>query len=190
MSQATAKRGQGLVQVAPDLLERWMREGETVLVDVREDFEHATERIRGAMHVPLGKLDAPSLRERTAGKRVVFHCRSGKRSADAAAKFCMGDEAVYALAGGIEAWKASGRDVERSAGGPRIDVMRQVQITAGFLVVTGVVLGFLVSPWFFGVSAFVGTGLMVAGATGFCGMAKVLAKMPWNRVPKSACATD
>jgi hypothetical protein len=43
------------------------------------------------------------------------------------------------------------------------------------------VLGFLVAPAFFGVSAFVGAGLTMAGATGWCGMARLLRIMPWNR---------
>ena len=59
--------------------------------------------------------------------------------------------------------------------------MRQVQIVAGGLVLLGVALGALVSPWFYGLSGFVGLGLMFAGLTGFCSMAKLLAVMPWNR---------
>jgi len=61
-----------------------------------------------------------------------------------------------------------------------IPVMRQVQITAGSLVVLGVALA-AVSPWFLALSAFVGCGLVFAGATGWCGMAKLLALMPWNK---------
>jgi hypothetical protein len=56
-----------------------------------------------------------------------------------------------------------------------------VQITAGSLVVLGVVLGLMVQPAFLGLSAFVGAGLVFAGTTGWCGMAKLLAMMPWNR---------
>ena len=59
--------------------------------------------------------------------------------------------------------------------------MRQVQIVAGSLVLTGVVLGALVSPGFYALSGFVGAGLLFAGASGFCGMARLLAFMPWNR---------
>jgi hypothetical protein len=43
------------------------------------------------------------------------------------------------------------------------------------------VLGLLVSPWFFVVPAFVGAGLITAGVTGFCGMARMLMRAPWNR---------
>lgn len=45
------------------------------------------------------------------------------------------------------------------------------QMTAGGLVLAGVLLGAFVSPWFLTLSAFVGTGLMFAGASGWCGMA-------------------
>jgi hypothetical protein len=45
----------------------------------------------------------------------------------------------------------------------------------------GGLLGAAVSPAFYLLSAFVGAGLVFAGATGFCGMARVLELMPWNR---------
>ena len=65
-------------------------------------------------------------------------------------------------------------------------VMDQVQITAGSMVVLGIVLAVLYSPWFMALSAFVGAGLVFAGTTGFCGMANILAFMPWNKPLKSA----
>ena len=73
--------------------------------------------------------------------------------------------------------------------GQPIEIMRQVQITAGSLVLLGVILGTWVAPAFYGLSAFVGAGLMFAGISGWCGMAKILAVMPWNRrTPKPAIA--
>jgi predicted branched-subunit amino acid permease len=57
---------------------------------------------------------------------------------------------------------------------------RQVRIAAGLLVLTGVLLGYFVNPWFIGLSAFVGAGLVFAGVTDFCGMGLLLAKLPWN----------
>jgi hypothetical protein len=59
--------------------------------------------------------------------------------------------------------------------------MRQVQIVAGALVLAGVLLGFLIAPAWIGLAAFVGAGLLMAGITGWCGMAHMLALMPWNR---------
>ena len=63
----------------------------------------------------------------------------------------------------------------------RSNLMRQVQITAGALVLAGVLLGAYVAPGWYGLSAFFGAGLVFAGVTGWCGMAKLLAVMPWNR---------
>jgi hypothetical protein len=62
-----------------------------------------------------------------------------------------------------------------------LELQRQVQIGAGSLALAGTLLGILLSPWFFVVPAFVGAGLITAGVTGFCGMAHVLMRAPWNR---------
>ena len=113
---------------------------------------------------------------------MVFHCRSGKRSRDAATRFgATGPGEVFYLDGGIEGWKTAGHAVTRAkkAGLP---IIRQVMLVAGTMVMAGVALGAAVSPWFYGLSAFVGAGLFFAGATGWCGMAMLLGKMPWNRV--------
>lgn len=180
-----------VTDVAPDLLETWMSSGDTLLVDVREDFEHADERIEGAVLHPLSKFDAEWLHREAGDTRVVFHCRTGKRSLEAAQRYRAGDEPVFHLAGGLEGWKAASRPVVRPVGAPRLPIMRQVQVTAGALVVLGVVLSLTLSPWFIGISAFVGCGLMFAGLSGWCGMAKLLAVMPWNRgaVPSGSAAS-
>src|SRR5690606_12606638 len=112
---------------------------------------------------------------------VVFLCRSGMRTTGNAAKLaacCHGE--TYILEGGLDAWKAAGLPVEEDRGQP-LELMRQVQIAAGSLVLLGVVLGFAWRPALFGLSAFVGAGLIVAGATGWCGLARLLTTMPWNR---------
>lgn len=171
----------GITEVAPGLLEGWLGEGDTVLVDVREDYEHAEERIDGALLHPLSNFDADALRTEFGAKRVVFHCRSGKRSLDAARRYQQDGKPSFHLAGGIEGWKASNRSVVRPATAPKLPLMRQVQIAAGGLVVLGVGLGATVSPWFLALAGFVGCGLMFAGITGWCGMALLLAKMPWNK---------
>jgi len=166
--------------VSPELLGSWMADGGTLLVDVREDYEHAEERIDGAILRPLSSFDADAIRREAGSRRVIFHCRSGKRSLDAAERYRRSDEATFHLAGGIEGWKSAGKAVIRPAKAG-LPVMRQVQITAGALVAAGVALGVTVSPWFLAVSGFVGCGLMFAGISGWCGMAKLLAVMPWNR---------
>ena len=154
-----------------------------LLVDVRDPSEHARERIPGAHNVPLaalGELPAGSV-------GYVFHCRSGARTAAHAAALAAaaGEVDSYVIAGGIDAWRAAGLALDKNPAAP-LEIMRQVQLVAGGLVLSGVILGFLVSPALFGLSAFVGAGLMMAGATGWCGMAKLLQRLPWNRPATSA----
>jgi hypothetical protein len=66
--------------------------------------------------------------------------------------------------------------------------MRQVQVVAGALVLVGIVLSLVSSP-FIGLSIFVGAGLIFAGISGWCGMAKILGKMPWNKIKDLARPT-
>lgn len=146
------------------------------LIDIRGRDEFARTRAPGAENRPLDEIGPIS-----GDTPVVFVCRSGMRTGANAPKLagcCEGD--AFIVEGGLDAWKAAGLPVEEDRGQP-LELMRQVQIAAGSLVLAGVVLGFLFGPVFFGLSAFVGAGLMVAGATGWCGMAQLLAAMPWNR---------
>ncbi len=152
-----------------------------VLIDIRSADEYAREHIDGARHVPLAGLSGATPLDAAAG--VIFHCRSGQRTRMNAPTLsaCTSCEA-YVLDGGLDAWKKAGLAVVKDAARP-IELQRQVQIAAGSLVVAGAVLGFTVSPWFHVVSGIVGAGLVLAGVTGFCGMALLLARMPWNRTP-------
>lgn len=154
-----------------------------ILVDVREPDERAREHIPGTKHAPLSSLQRV---ETSGAMAVIFHCRSGARTGANAAR--LGDAAgceAYLLEGGLEAWKRAGLPVATDRKQP-IEIMRQVQITAGSLVVVGVVLGFWIAPAFFALSAFVGAGLVFAGVSGWCGMARLLGLMPWNRAVKAA----
>lgn len=161
--------------------------GTAVLIDIREPIEYAREHILGARLVPVASFDTHDF-DRDRGKAMVFHCKSGNRTAMNAGRILARDFAeVYALAGGIEAWKAAGLPVHINRDAP-MDIFRQVQTTAGAMVLLGVVLGALVSPWFYALAGFVGAGLMFAGITGFCGMARLLQLMPWNRRALAALA--
>ncbi|MDZ4692159.1 rhodanese family protein [Terricaulis sp.] len=161
-------------------LKRRLDSGEAVLIDIRESDEHAREHILGARLAPLSAIDTHDF-DRDHGKVAVFHCKSGMRTqANAARLLARGFRQAYFLDGGIEAWKAAGFGVHTNVKAP-LEIMRQVQITAGLLILTGVVLGWFVNPVFYALSALVGAGLTFAGATGWCGMALMLKAMPWNR---------
>jgi len=168
-----------LKTISPERAAELIRNG-AMLVDVREGDEHARERIPGARHVALSRLDAQAPVQRD-DAIVIFHCRSGARTQANASRLATaaGCEA-FVLEGGLDGWKKAGLPTAIDRKQP-LELMRQVQIAAGSLVLTGVLLGFLVNPAFYLLSGFVGAGLTLAGVTGFCGMARLLAVMPWNR---------
>jgi rhodanese-related sulfurtransferase len=175
-----------MTPISPERAAQLMRDG-AVLVDIRERDEHRREKITGARHHAVSILD----REHPAkpGDEVmIFHCKSGARTRQNAPiienALPSGIE-TYILEGGIDAWKKAGLPVSLDRSQP-IPTMRQVQIVAGSLVVLGTLLGFSVAPGFYALSAFVGTGLIFAGVTGFCGMERILALMPWNRQSPAA----
>ena len=150
------------------------------LIDIRAADEHARNRIPGAQNVPLGSDlnlgDAPA---------VIFHCRSGMRTDANAAQLAANSPCqAYLLDGGLDAWREAGLPIITNTGAP-LEIMPQVQIAAGLLVLTGVTLSLTVAQAWIGLNAFVGAGLTFAGATGWCGMAKLLAQMPWNRRAQS-----
>lgn len=149
------------------------------LIDVREQEEFMGEHITGSQLLSLSKLDPKKISLLT-GKKIVLYCHSGNRSKQAAHRLIeFGFRDFSQLQGGISAWKKSGYVTNRNA---PISIMRQVQIVAGTLVVTGTVLGVLVSPWFLILSGFVGTGLVFAGLTNTCTMAMLLKKLPYNQI--------
>lgn len=176
---ATATPAKPIDLMPAELQDRLARDG-CVLIDVREPFEHQAERIDGAVPVPLSHFDPDHLRKQFPDQQIIFHCAGGKRSAKACQLFDPKGP-TYHLAGGIEAWKRAGLPTRKSSRPGAIPVMRQVQITAGLLVLLGLILGHFVAAPFYLISVFIGCGLVFAGISGWCGMAKLLAKMPWNK---------
>jgi rhodanese-related sulfurtransferase len=158
----------------------------TILIDVREADEHARERIVGAKLIPLSALTAKEIAELGA-RRVVFHCKGGRRSLDAATRCASLSQRgieIHSVVGGIEAWRSAGLGTELNTARPKMSVMQQTQLTIGAVVVAGTALGFLVNPWFLALPAFMGSGLIFAGATGTCGLASLISMAPWNRATK------
>lgn len=161
--------------ISPEEAQRRIAAG-AVLIDIRDPDEYARAHIPCARNVPMSRI------ERIEGApEVIFHCRSGMRTAaNAQTLAACADAPVYLMEGGLDAWQKAGLECNVDRKAP-LEIIRQVQIGAGSLVLLGVLLGFLVSPVLFGLAAFVGAGLVFAGVSGFCGMARVLARMPWNR---------
>lgn len=159
------------------------------LIDVRTPLEFREVHVDFAENVPLDSLNVNELekgRNGSAGKPLYVICRSGTRGSKACQKFVnAGLDHVVNVEGGTSAWDEAGLPVVR--GKKAMSLERQVRIAAGFLVLVGVILGFAIHPALFGISGFVGAGLMFAGITDTCAMGMLIAKMPWNQV-KTDCA--
>jgi rhodanese-related sulfurtransferase len=168
------------------MLKTRIANGDVSVIDVREPAEFAGEHLPGSRLVPLGQIATADLGLDTA-KALVLVCASGRRSragCEALAARAGAALEVLSLDGGIAAWKAAGGPIEGS-GKAIMPLDRQVLLAAGTLAALGFVLGVLVHPAFHALSGFVGAGLMVAGLTGFCGMALLLARAPWNQTSSS-----
>ncbi len=171
-----------LTKLDPKTIAKKLREGDAVLIDIRERDEYVREHITGSVSFPLSALDKGELTI-DAGAHAVFHCRSGMRTdANCARLAAHVDGEAFVLDGGLEAWKQTGLPTTINTSVP-IEINRQVQITAGALILSGIVASVALHPGFAAVSAIVGAGLIFAGISGWCGMAHILAMAPWNRRP-------
>ena len=177
--------------ISPQRLAELHRNGQPFdLVDVRTPVEYRGVHAVMARNVPLDSFDPHVVMGSRNGKTdqpLYVICRSGTRGQKACEKVLRaGYDNIINVEGGTEAWEQAGFPVVR--GKKAISLERQVRIAAGFLVLLGAVLGFFLHPYFIGLSAFVGAGLIFAGITDTCGMAMMLAKMPWNQVKEGGAS--
>jgi len=172
-----------------ELADLYAKNPELELVDVRTPAEFGEVHVSYAKNVPLDQLNPREFlaaRNGRSGQPVYVICRSGQRSAMAAERIrSAGFENVTNVEGGTSAAVQSGLPVVR--GRKAMSLERQVRIAAGSLVVIGVLLGGTVHWAFYGLSAFVGAGLVFAGVTDTCAMGMMIAKMPWNQ--RKTCET-
>lgn len=153
---------------------------DALLIDVRTKPEHKSVCIRGAKNIPLDELKDHK-EELSKVKTLFVHCRTGGRSTQACRILSdLGLSNTINVKGGILEWQAEGFAVDKTKGF-YLPLIQQVHLSAGSLVLLGSLLALFVDVHWAYLSAFVGAGLSFAGATGWCGMAQLLAKMPWNK---------
>lgn len=179
--------------ISPSSLAELLRAQRDVrLIDVRTPGEFAAAHLVGARLLPLDELDACQLQNNDQTSRPCYLiCHSGGRARKAQALLAnQGVADTVVVEGGMEACEAAGLPMERGKGA--IPLQRQALIGAGVVVWSGLILGWLVSPWFLLVTAFAGCGLLLAGLADVCLMGLFLAKMPWNRrrTDPAAVSTD
>ncbi len=173
--------------------------GQELIIDVRELDEFKRERVPGSLHLPLSQLEivAPGLLAPLQHCSVTVMCRSGGRAGIAHEKLValglLQSSQSRIFQGGLLEWKRQGRATEGGRA-TTLPLMRQVQLAAGGITLLGSLLAWLVNPVWVAVPLFVGAGLSIAGSTGFCGLALLLQKMPWNRprtgTPVATCAVQ
>ncbi|MCW1888220.1 MAG: rhodanese-like domain-containing protein [Candidatus Moranbacteria bacterium] len=149
-------------------------------INVCTPAEYKEKHIPGVRSVPLDEI-THHRSEFESKKTIYVHCRSGKRSQMAIQKLQdLNLEAeLVNVEGGIMAWEGAGLVTGKLTA--RMPIMQQVLLVAGILVLIGTLGALYVHKAFIFIALFVGAGLTFAGATGWCGMAALLAKMPWNK---------
>ena len=109
-----------------------------ILVDIREADEHARDKIIGARHLALSKLDEANL-ALPEGQPVIFHCKSGARTIGNASRLAQsvgGAAEAFIIEGGLDAWKKAGMPVAGSPGSLQArfpDLTGRVRAKTGYI---------------------------------------------------------
>jgi len=171
--------------ITVEQLQTNLKSGEVIhLIDVRSAGEFASGHVPQAANIPLEQVES-RLQDFPSGK-VAILCQSGSRAGMACDILKHHHENVFVVEGGTAAWISAGYPVIKTTSSTW-SLERQVRFLAGFLALTGAVLAVTVNPLWAYLSMFIGAGLTFAGLTNICGMALLLAKLPWNK--PSTCAS-
>ena len=173
--------------ISPQQLHEQKHRGQyTPVLDVRSVAEYRAGHIPGAQLIPIDLLSADALaytfKRPSLGREETLYitCHTGPRALQAAERLQQaGFDNLRLIEGGTRNWEQLGLPVERC--GKALSLERQVQIAIGSLLILKVYLGFSVHELFFALTAMIGIGLSVAGTTRWCGMARLISRMPWNR---------
>jgi rhodanese-related sulfurtransferase len=174
---------QAIKTVKPATLYQWLHDGEAVLVDVREKAEYREGHIKGSINLPLSEVSVDHEHmPRHPDKKIVFQCRSGKRSQLACEKLLKGgvEHDVWNLEGGFDSWYKMELPtvfIKTNV----ISIERQQHLIAATFVLMSLFLGIYVHPAFFVIQLLMAAGWFTSGFFGWCGVRLLLSKMPWNR---------
>lgn len=173
--------------ISPKQAHEWLSSGQAILIDVREDDEFGQEHIPYALSLPLSNLeDHFKTLALPKDKKILFQCLRGARGEKACVLINGQDSCsneIHNIEGGITAWKEAKLPLIGSIKKTGLSLFRQVQIIVGGLVAFMVMLGFMGIGAAFAVAGLLGFALLFAGLSGWCGLAMLLSKMPWNNKP-------
>ncbi|MHC6178122.1 rhodanese-like domain-containing protein [Glutamicibacter sp. X7] len=174
--------------VAAETLRSAMDEGAPVglLLDVRTPVEFESKHIPGSRNIPLDRLKAEALEfPSTTEQRIVLICQSGNRATQAQRRLlAQGLDRCAVLAGGIASYEECGGTL--SYGTRRWTLDRQMRLTAGSMVLLGLLGRRYAHRSLVLIAAAAGAGLAVSALRDSCPMIGGLASMPWNRTSTPA----
>ena len=154
------------------------------VLDVRTPAEFAECHVACAKLAPLDALDpkkAADALKPADGTPIYLLCKSGNRATKAAEQFiAAGIANVAVVTGGTEACIAANVPVARG-GKATIPLDGQVRIAIGVCILLFSLLARYVHYTFGYLILAMAVALIVSGLTGFCGMALLLGKAPWNQ---------
>ena len=161
---------------------------DTLFLDVRNPGEYEQGHIASSVLLPLPQVDPIVVRRMLGeGQHCIVVCKAGMRAQKAAEILAgAGISQLTVLEGGMDAWAAAGLPVNQGSEG--VSIQSQTRFIAGLMVLVGVLLGVFVNKNWLYLSGFVGCGLLLAGLTGWCGLSRLLSKMPWNRNKSCTCS--
>jgi rhodanese-related sulfurtransferase len=175
--------------ITPETANTMIKDSNGLLIDVRSVGEALVEHLPGSLYLPFDLVNKERLKGLGLEDRTpILVCRSGVRAKQAAEALAREMDEVAVLDGGLVRWKETG--LPTTQGRRSIPLDRQVLVGAGSMMMLFTILGLLLSPIFFVLNIFMAGGMIFAGATGACGMARVLVMMPWNKAPlcEGSCA--
>jgi hydroxyacylglutathione hydrolase len=150
-----------------------------IIIDVRTPEEYHLEHIQWSINMPVDQFD-DFVTKLWSYDNIYIYCNTGNSSTLFAKKAQIEWIQTTIVVWWLSVWSKKYPTIKQKWALP---MMQQVQIGAGSLVLLGIILSLATNNWqFIILSTFVWVGLVFAGSTGYCGMAKALAKMPWNRI--------
>jgi rhodanese-related sulfurtransferase len=175
-------------EISPaDLSQALNANGDYPLIDVRDFDEYEAFHVQGATNIPMPRLIKQASQWDT-DTPLTLICYKGVRATEAATELeKAGFTNLKVVQGGTKACEKDNLSVVR--GRKRLPVMRQVQLTVGSMILCGLIGSLFYTPaivlcWIGGL------GLIMAGITGLCPLASLIAKTPWNRAAGATEATS
>ena len=156
-----------------------------LILDVRSPAEfhsaHIAQNLAASTLQPLNTLQ-PADWKNQSDSPLYLLCQGGVRAKRAGQLLCEAGVPCTVIEGGLDAWISAGLPVERGTSNT-LPLMRQVQLVIGLFTASGAALALWKDPRFAWIPLFTGCGLLMAGLTGLCPLANLIAAMPWNARP-------